>query len=209
MKKYYIGLIVLGIITLGLAGYIISKGISGKQDKQTHTRANEIASDLTDYVFAKDEIPADLAAAGIKDVPSTVTYTKKDATSYEFCVEYKTAKTSVFSDATSALTGAAFGGLSGYGSSFSSDASSTTSTYLYIPTSHAAGKNCQTITPNIGNTYLDSGSSSDSLESFDSSAYDQYCEPTNDYYEFYKSYCKDGKFQMDLLYGGTDTTLTN
>ncbi len=182
MKKYYIGLIVLAVLTLGLTVYVIGIGGKAKDDTKTEKSANEIATKLNDYISKNNRVPASLDAAGIKDVPSSITYSKKSDEKYEFCVTYKADKGYGSADASNLLTGALMGGMYGGAAGNFSDSSSTSSyepSSLYLNYTHKKGKDCQTVKP-----YIQTYTSSSQL--------DDYCKPTNQYYSFYKSYCKNG-----------------
>jgi hypothetical protein len=85
-------------------------------------------------------------------VPDSIKYTKTSDTKFKFCVTYK-ANSSNF-DANQAVTDVVFGNYGKY-SSFD-DSQSNESSYLYIPTEHKKGENCQTIKP-----YLYGSNSSD------------------------------------------------
>ena len=180
MKKYYIGFIVLAIVTLGLAIYVVGMGVQGKQDRQTETRAKEIAKDLNTYVRTNNKIPTSLEDAKITDVPSTITYDKIDSTRYEFCVEYKTSSrgystssvSQVLFDATSST--ALDADYNDYGSSSYSSYEPST---LYLSYGHTKGKNCQKVKPYIRrqSTYESTSPS--------------YCDPDSIYYETYQKYC--------------------
>jgi Tfp pilus assembly protein PilV len=160
MKKYYIGFAVLVLITLGLTGFTLYQGVSGKQDRQTEQKAQDIATKLNEYVRSRQAIPESLDAAGIKDVPATITYTKKSETTYEFCVTYK--------HASEDYGGVGFeqivSGAVQQELIRSSDAdSSYTPSSLYLPYTHKAGKSCQTVEPYYlyDNFLQDTGNSPD------------------------------------------------
>lgn len=147
MKKYYAVFAILTLVILGVAGYIVSIGVNGRQDLRTQSRAEDIAEDLNSYVSKNKEVPASLEAAGISDVPSTITYTKKSTSEYEFCMDFKQEKgygDFGGADISTAVTGAAL-------SRAVPDYEEYTSTYrpssLYISYTHKAGKTCQTVQP--------------------------------------------------------------
>ncbi len=151
LLPYKIGLAVIGLFVLGLTIFVIMQANSTKQDAQTDKKANEIANKLNSYINTHQQVPDSLAGAGIKDVPSTITYQKLGtANDYKFCVTYKN-KSSGF-DATSAVFGAA-SGTSVDTSSDTSDYSSYTKYSLYIDPTHHKGANCQTIKPLIYQPY--------------------------------------------------------
>ena len=79
------------MLTLGFAGYVMSVGISSKQDVQTLKTAQDIASKLNTYVQNNQKIPESLSEVGVEDVPSAIKYTKDSEKEYSFCVTYKAA----------------------------------------------------------------------------------------------------------------------
>lgn len=181
MKKYYVGLMILAIITLGLGVYVVSLGISGKQDKQTLIVAEDIAEKLNDYVSSANEIPDSLQDIGVTEVPSTISYTKQSDERYEFCVEYKTASSGYsVSNVSEMMLETAYSSELNYNSD-GFDSSYEPSS-LHVSTSHDKGKNCQTIKPYIQRQSQSSGS-------FDFDADSEYCDPNGPYYAFYKNYC--------------------
>jgi hypothetical protein len=153
MKKYYIGILIIAAISLGLCGYAIANGVSGKQDKETAQKAQDVSTKLNAYVSDKGTIPASLDEVGVKDAPSTIRYTKKSDESYEFCVTYKQSGEDLGLGFTSILFGSFSRGITSSTDDYSSP------NYLYLPYSHKKGENCQTITPytyGSSNPYFDS-----------------------------------------------------
>ncbi|HET8709108.1 MAG TPA: hypothetical protein VFL85_02385 [Candidatus Saccharimonadales bacterium] len=154
IHKYYIGLGVIGAFALVMLIVVVSQGVSARQDNDTYRQATKVADKLNSYVDKNQKVPDSLADAGITDAPSTVSYTKKAADRYEFCVQYKSASDGMnMTDATSTLTEKAAEQYYGYGdvsgSSSSNDYSSYLDSELYLPDAHKAGRNCQTIKPYI------------------------------------------------------------
>lgn len=186
MKKYYIALTAIGLFIAGMGIYTIYNGISGRQDIVTLKKAQDIAEKLNSYVSKQQEIPKDLSVIGVKDVPDTITYTRKSSKSYEFCVTYR------HEDSSGGMYNGGIVPLGGLTTvvgmpDFDNGGSYTDDSYLYISTSHAAGKNCQTIKPYIYN-YNDT----------EPSSVDDICDPDSSYYdEYYKSYCEDLKEKTD------------
>lgn len=170
MKKYYIGLAVICLVTLGFVGYVGFQGLSGKQDAQTEKKANEIAPKLNEYVASKNKIPESLDEAGIKDVPSSIKYTKQSDKEYKFCVTYKMASSYNYGDPVTALGGVVLGGglNSGY---YAEDSYDYNSKYppasLYLYGSHKKGETCQTIKPYFPTNY-----------SYDDPFYDEFSAPS-------------------------------
>lgn len=151
MKKYYIGILALCVLVLGLTGYTLIQSAAAKQDVQTEKNAQEIAKKLNDYVGRNKEIPESLNEAGVSDAPKTVRYSKKSDKEYEFCVTYKSAKTYGYSGPETLLTGSITRNLGTEGSDndYYGDTSYKPST-LYLGYTHKKGDNCQTVNPYIG-----------------------------------------------------------
>lgn len=143
--KWRFGIAVLLVVVLGLLGYVLYLGVQGKQDKATLRTAQTVADKLNGYVNSTQKVPDSLNQAGIKDVPSTISYTKKSSSSYEFCVTYKTANIDVGSDVQQGLTSAATNRMLGSG------ASGLTSSQLAVNATHKAGKQCQTVKAELFN----------------------------------------------------------
>jgi hypothetical protein len=146
IRKYVIGLSVLLLFVLGLVVWLLIQASAVKADNTTYKSATKLASKLNDYISTKNKIPNDLKSVSKDAVPSSIRYTKLSEQRYKFCVTYN-ANSSNF-DATSVQTGlmsrAFGGGLDYYGGNESSELS-----YLYIPSTHKKGENCQTIKPYI------------------------------------------------------------
>lgn len=176
MKKYYIGLMALGLFTIGIAIYVLMMGVQARQDVKTEKAATKAVEKLNSYVSSKQKIPANLKEAGVKDVPSTITYSKLSEEKYKFCVTYKADKGYGSGDITSALTGAATSQMYG---DYPAPETPEEETYLYLSYTHKKGEECHTIKPYIYSfdTYNDSSTETD------------ICSPTYKYYQDYKSYC--------------------
>lgn len=181
MKKYYIGFIVLAVLTLGLTGYVLKLGSDAKSDKKIETAAEDIAQKLNSYVREKDKVPDNLNEVGAGTVPSEIRYTKNSEKSYTYCVTYKAARSYGGSIGVSSLISGAVS--SSFSSAYKTD-SSYKPTELYLNYMHQKGENCQTVEPVIS---MQESSSSDSTQSL----IDEYCNPSAQYYEYYKSYCQD------------------
>lgn len=182
MKKYFIGIGIIGVIVFGLSIYIISLGVQSKQDKETYEKGSDAATKLNSYIRTNREIPDSLEEAGITDIPDSITYTKNDST-YEFCATYKADRGYGGSDITSVVTGAA---LRNYDYEYDYDDSDYQPSTLYLSYSYKKGENCQTVKP-IG---LRSSRSSDNDRFNDSSSstYELYCG-TESLRQRYESYC--------------------
>lgn len=154
MRKYYIGMFVLGVVTCIIAIFLLLQGASAKQDVATERKAQEIAEKLESYVNRKQEIPESLEAAGIRDVPNTVSYDKKSESQYEFCVTYKTEKElGLLGGPLRVLTGGIPFGYMG-GAPYGQDglySDSYEAPSLYVPPYHKKGKNCQKVKPYLYN----------------------------------------------------------
>jgi len=155
MRKWKIGLLVLGVVTLGLLVYVMIQGLQSKQDRVTYKQATKIADKLNSYITNNRTVPVSLTAAGIDDVPDNITYTRKGTSKYEFCITYKAANTDVSSQVTQdlynatsnrGLTNAATEGPS---SSYGTGIASYNPETLYIDSIHKAGQQCQTVEPYI------------------------------------------------------------
>ncbi|MDB5169570.1 MAG: hypothetical protein JWO41_926 [Candidatus Saccharibacteria bacterium] len=163
LRKYQIGLAVLGAVTLAMLAITVVQAQAAKADDVTYKAAQNAAEKLQAYTTAKDSIPASLAAAGVNSAPDSIKYTKLSSTKYQFCVTYKSESAFSSSDVQSRL-------LSGvYGSSFSSKsgADATESSYLYLTPNHKKGQTCQTIKPYIYTSSSYFGGSSSSSSSVD------------------------------------------
>ncbi len=145
IKKYYIGFVVLGVITIGLTIFTLTQAVSGKQDIETYKKGSQIADDLNAYISKQDKIPENLEEAGIKNVPSTIKYTKKSSSEYEFCATYKAEKTYSSNDISSVLFGSALNSASGEGGSDSGTDYARES--LYLSYTYKKGENCQNVKP--------------------------------------------------------------
>lgn len=141
LAKYKIGLAVLMLFAIAMTVLVLIQASSTKSDTQTNNSASTIADTLNNYVDTNDTIPATLAEAGVKSVPSAVNYTKISDSSYKFCVTYK-GNSSGF-DASGVATNLLTGQLDP-GSGGSSD-----NAVLTIDTTYHKGANCQTVTPSF------------------------------------------------------------
>jgi hypothetical protein len=209
MKNYRLGFLLLGVFTLVITIFVVSIGISGRQDIKTEKRANDIASVLNSYISKQSKLPDSLEAAGINDVPDTINFTKKGSQEYEFCVTYKTDVAENGGSLQNAITTAAMQKVSGSmmgNTSLNYPANpAVDNQVLLISSSHKKGKDCQTVKPSYTNMPVESGSpvvtpdtSSNSTGSSSSTVptppdvkglYNEYCAPTSPYYQYTKDYC--------------------
>ena len=151
MKKYQLGVLIIAIVTLVLAVYVISVGAKGKEDKKTFEAAQEIADDLSSYISKNQTIPESLSAAGIEDVPSSITYEKLNSKQYKFCATYNTdyGYSSGYYNLTSSFSGASLDDAAQGDEEVTESAYRRSSLYMY---GYEKGENCQTIEPYIRTT---------------------------------------------------------
>ena len=102
LKKYYIGLSILGVGTLVLLGVVIVKSADHKTDKETNDIAYKISEDLNEYIRDESAIPEDLSDATDEKIPDTIKFTKESDSRYELCITYNDAS-SPTADATTLL----------------------------------------------------------------------------------------------------------
>jgi hypothetical protein len=177
MKKYYIGLVVLALLVLGLVGYTVYQGGLTKQDKKTAEAASSVADKLNSYIQQNYKVPASLAAAGIKDVPKEVTYSKLSNDRYKLCVTYKADLRGYGVSPATLAVSAFYSHYAGYNSSYyGGDNYEATSAYIDTY-SHDKGQKCITVKPDLTNYNATS------------STMTQYCDPSYEYYSFWKDYC--------------------
>jgi hypothetical protein len=198
MKKYRIGLIVIALLVVSLAGYTLYLGQKGKQDLKTEEKANEVAEKLNIYVNKNGEIPESIDEIGVSNIPSTIKYEKLTDETYEFCVTYQNEKgygSGYGYSPMSLLTGSLYG--AAYSMSDTEDSDYERS-YLYLDYTHKKGENCQTIRPyGVSTDYSNDGFGDNDYGSEDTSDtyYDlsdtEYCQPGHTYYSYYKEagYC--------------------
>jgi hypothetical protein len=152
MKKYYIGFAVLMAVVLVSFIYAITQASAAKADHTTNQAIEDISGKLDSYAAANG-VPGSLAAANIKNAPSTIKYTKLSDSEYKICVTYKTAASGF---------DAGWAGLFLGGIGDSSFGNSTDDSYFNptVETKHKKGENCQTVKPYSYNYYGTDGSSS-------------------------------------------------
>lgn len=151
MKKYYIGIIVLAVMTLGFTGFVLTLAGDAKQDTEVQERAQEIAGQLNDYISENKTIPESLDEVGIKDVPAQISYTKDSSEVYTFCVDYINETNYTSMNPASLVGGSALRDASTmYEDSFEYDYKPSS---LYISAYHKKGKDCQTVKPYISSSF--------------------------------------------------------
>lgn len=148
MKKYYIGLLAITLLSIGLVIVTVGAGLTEKNDKVTEKKVNEISRELEQYISSKKKLPENLDEAGIKNIPSTIKYEKLTSSTYKFCATFKKAsKYGGTSLLTSLLWGGGIGNSEDEGSvELNSDYDNRERGSLYMY-SHKAGENCQTVRP--------------------------------------------------------------
>ncbi len=198
LKAYKIGLGVLAIFAVGLAVYVFLQAGATKQDSKINDEANTISNTLNSYVDDNEIIPTTLAEAGIKNVPSTISYQRLSNSQYKFCITYKT--TSSGFDATGTVTDMLTGGqIYDSGGDFSDNSD------LYISDTYHKGVNCQTVDPSWVGSTLDqsvtqnSGSNSQNVCNYQ--AVEKNCQ------ESCPGYAKTANSQ--IVYDGTVSTIVN
>lgn len=138
LAKYKLGLLIIGLFTLGMVGLVTMQASAVKQDAATDKAANAAADKLNDYVTNQQVVPDSLVAAGVTTASPAIHYTKLSDTKYKFCIVYK-ASSSDF-DPSAVATSLATGSVLDQGGIDSTD-----SAVLSVPTSHHKGANCQTV----------------------------------------------------------------
>lgn len=144
LLKYKIGLAVLLVFAVGITVLVLIQASATKQDTKTYNSANTIANELNNYIDTNNTIPSSLGQAGIKNVPSTISYVVLSSTSYKFCATYKGSSSGF--DAAGTVTDLMTGSLSSDSSSSDTYGGNTD---LYINPTYHKGANCQTIVPQI------------------------------------------------------------
>ena len=139
LSKYKIGLLVLMVFAVAMAAIVLVQASATKADTKTNNTASNIADALNNYIDSNGTIPATLAGAGVKQVPSTISYQKLSDSSYKFCVTYK-GNSSGF-DATGVVSDLMTGSLS------TDSGDSGGNTDLLIDSMYHKGANCQTVQP--------------------------------------------------------------
>ena len=177
MKKYYIGLIVLALIVIGLVGFTFYQGSLAKQDKKTAKEVVRVADKLNNYVLTQNKVPASLSAVGIKNAPKEISYTKLPHDRYKFCATYKTALRGYAVSPTEVFYATLF--RYQYGDQ-PIDSNSYEPSSLYVSEYyHDKGQNCQTVKPQL--YHMNS----------------EFCDPNYQYYSLWKDYCESNGASLD------------
>lgn len=142
LLKYKIGLVILFAFAVVLVGVVLVQASGTKQDTKTNNSAQDISDKLNTYVSDNNTVPATLADAGVKNVPSTISYTKLSPTSFKFCATYK-GNSSGFD-----ASGVATDLMTGSSSVDSTPNLPADNSELFIDTTYHKGANCQTIQTN-------------------------------------------------------------
>jgi len=142
LTKYKIGLGIVGLFTVVITIWALAQAGATKQDNNTYSTANNIASKLNTYTDTNDTAPYSLTYIGVYNPPSTISYTRLSNSSYRFCIDYKT--TSSDFSASSAESDLLTSSVSDSNSSNNS-LNYGANGFLYIDTSHHKGNNCQVV----------------------------------------------------------------
>ncbi len=158
MKKYYIGILIVALVSLGVSGLVISKAVAGRQDKITERKVREVVTAFNEYKADNNgKIPKTLDDLNVDDIPSTITYTENSNGTYEFCAEFNEATSfSSYGDPSSVIFGSALqstGQGSSYYDDFYDDDYETYSLRNFY--THKAGKNCQTVKERVRSSIFD------------------------------------------------------
>lgn len=145
--KYQIGLVVIGLFTLGITIFLVIQAGVTKQDNDTFERANKTANALNKYLDEIQTIPESLEKAKITYDKETVTYKKVSDESYKFCVTYKADSSSI--DGASLVSAVMYGGFDGQ-MSYSDEDYEYNSLYL-ADYSRKKGENCYNVRPYVYN----------------------------------------------------------
>lgn len=153
MKKYYLGLFILALFVLGLAGYTITQGGKGKKDEETTKKFQTIANKLDGHTIGNNKIPESLDELKIKDVPDTIKYEKISDEKYKICVSYDQASNEFDAGWFGLLTGVGGSAPSPYEKEVSPDEELSSIDYglIYL---HKKGETCQTVKPPIYGKYF-------------------------------------------------------
>lgn len=141
LKRFKLGLGVLGAIALGLTIFVLAQAGNAKADLKTHKAAVKIADQLNTYIAQEQTIPQSLKAAGIDD-NSSVSYRRIGDDKYRFCVTYKASSSAV--DTSRVVQDA----MMGYSTRMLGGVDSLPSV-LSLSIGHEKGENCQTVRPYI------------------------------------------------------------
>lgn len=176
LRKYLIGLGALMVFVVVLVVMVLVQAGGFKEDTKTYKAADAASQKLNDYVSSNQTIPSSLDEAGVKDVPSSISYTKLSSSKYKFCATYNSDSNgfdtaAVESDILTAQTG---------GTASSDTFTGSSSNYdLYISPTHHKGANCQTVEPYIygggggGCTYPQNDSSDQAFNNYYDCIYNQ------------------------------------
>jgi len=160
LLKYQIGLGLIGLFGFVLLLLVLVQAGATKADNKTYDQASKVADALNNYLDTSSAIPDSLGAAGVTNIPASVTYQKLSDSSYQFCVDYKTTSSgfdasSVETNLITSETGTNFNDYGGYNAN----------SYLTLDPSHHKGENCQTVKPYLYNSQPIIGGSDSSSDS--------------------------------------------
>jgi hypothetical protein len=92
IPRIYLAVLIVAVFVSAAVciGVLHQAGLK-KQDEKTQKSVIDISDKLYGYTDKKQSVPESLAAAGIRKVPSAITYKKLTSTKYKICADYKTA----------------------------------------------------------------------------------------------------------------------
>lgn len=149
MKKYYFGLLALAVLTIVVTAITLSHGQSAKRDEETTKKVTSISTKLMDYIYQRNEVPESLAAADIKDVPSTISYQRLDNERFKFCATFDRDSSSFDAGPFAFLTGLVFRPPA---NEQNSDEEKTYLDGYSLAYDHKKGENCQTVKAAVSTT---------------------------------------------------------
>ncbi|MDZ7785605.1 MAG: hypothetical protein U5L95_00585 [Candidatus Saccharibacteria bacterium] len=191
IKKYYVGLGLVAILTLVLFAYVATKGAEYKRDKEVNETAVEIADDLNEYVRQQRTIPSELSEAYSGDIPEEISFERQSSSQYRFCVNYSSASGPNLSAGDIVLRGFTGSFASQYG--YGDYQSNYTPSSLYVSEySWSQGEKCYEVEPNI---YYGSSSSRYNSTRSNQSNINQVCDESYEYHDLYEDKCEDGVYQ--------------
>ena len=156
MKKYYLGLVILVVLSLGLVGFTLAAGKDSKKDEETSKKVESVSNRLMDYIYQEGRLPSSFEEANIKNAPSTIRYERLDNERFKFCVYYDKAGSSFDAGPLALLTGLIFRAQPVDEASQDEEKAYLDSyTLIYA---HKKGDNCQTVNPGGLNTQFPDGS---------------------------------------------------
>jgi hypothetical protein len=153
LTLYKLGLGFIGLVVFTIVVATIVQAGHARDDQQAYKQANKMADKLNGWVDKEQDIPNSLAAAGIQNTTSAITYQKLSTQRYKFCINYRSANSGGFSQTI-------FSSL--YGSRYENGMTdpSYEDVGLYLSPYYHKGLNCQTVKPSFADSSNSSSSSS-------------------------------------------------